>query len=67
MNSHSVTRSRLPARPTAAPCATEANSSSSRATEPVMRTRAAPSRTNGSLAAASRIAWVAAAPGCSAP
>ena len=38
--SHSVTSSRLPMMPATAPCATEANSSSASATDPVMRTLA---------------------------
>ena len=48
-NSHSVISTTLPIRPTTAPCATVANSSSASATWPVMRTRAAPDLTNSSL------------------
>ena len=48
-NSHSVISTTLPIRPSTAPWATEANSSSASATCPVMRTRASPPCTNGKL------------------
>ncbi len=44
-NSHTSTRTKLAPSPTAAPCATVENSSSSSATDPVTRTRANPSLT----------------------
>ena len=62
-NSQSTTRQNEPIRPATAPLATEANSSSARATLPVIRTRATPDCTNGRVRAAARIASVAAPPG----
>ena len=44
-NSHTITSRKLPPSPNAAPCATDENSSSSKATEPVIRTLAEPSCT----------------------
>jgi hypothetical protein len=66
-NSHSAISSVLPIAAAAMPCATVANSSSDRATEPVTRTCAVPACTAGSRAMAARSARVAAPPGCSAP
>ncbi len=66
-HSSTPTSNALPSRPVTAPLAMVANSSSSSATDPVSRTWALPALTNSSLAAAARMAWVAAAPGCSAP
>ncbi len=66
-NSQTQTSRKLPPRPIAAPWATEENSSSSSATEPVTRTRACPSRTKSRLAAARRSATVAKPPGCNEP
>ena len=66
-NSHSEISRTLPIMPATAPFATLANSSSERATFPVMRTRAAPDLTNSSVFAAARIAAVAAPPGSSTP
>ena len=57
----------LPIRPQTAPWATVANSSSARATWPVMRTRATPDCTKSSCAITARIACVAAPPGSSDP
>ena len=66
-NNHSATSTVLPTRPSTAPSATVANSSSSSATDPVSRTWARPALTNSSPAAAARMAWVGAWPGTSAP
>ena len=65
--SHTITSAVLPSSPATAPCATVANSSSVNATDPVIRTRACPVRTNSCRPIAARIASVAAAPGANAP
>ena len=55
-NSHSVISTTLPIRPSTAPSATEANSSSASATWPVIRTCASPDLTNSRSAMTARIA-----------
>ena len=63
--SHTSTSTTLPMVPAAMPSATVENSSSASATSPVNRTCACPARTNSNVAAAARMASLAAPPGSS--